>query len=87
MSSQAIACNACQFDLAITLNLLAAFVLWYARNSRWQRKKAKRKMAHPKLPMQRQLNLQHEGKYFDLRAIFDRLNERHFRGTSYAVIK
>ena len=30
--------------------------------------------------MQRQLNLQHEGKYFDLRAIFDRLNERHFRG-------
>jgi predicted metal-dependent hydrolase len=43
-------------------------------------KKTKRKIAHPKLPMQRQLNLQHEGKYFDLRAIFDRLNERHFRG-------
>jgi hypothetical protein len=43
-------------------------------------KKTKRKVAHPKLPMQRQLNLQHEGKYFDLRAIFDRLNERHFRG-------
>ena len=43
-------------------------------------KKTKRKLAHPKLPMQRQLNLQHEGKYFDLRAIFDRLNERHFRG-------
>ena len=40
-------------------------------------KKTKRKIAHPKLPMQRQLNLQHEGKYFDLRAIFDRLNERH----------
>jgi predicted metal-dependent hydrolase len=43
-------------------------------------KKTKRKIAHPKLPMQRQLNLQHEGKYFDLRTIFDRLNERHFRG-------
>src|ERR1043166_1745220 len=43
-------------------------------------KKTKRKVAHPKLPMQRQLNLQHEGKHFDLRAIFDRLNERHFRG-------
>src|ERR1700719_2340667 len=43
-------------------------------------KKTKRKIAHPNLPMQRQLNLQHEGRYFDLRAIFDRLNERHFRG-------
>lgn len=43
-------------------------------------KKTKKKLAHPKLPMQRQLNLRHEGKYFDLRAIFDRLNERYFRG-------
>jgi predicted metal-dependent hydrolase len=43
-------------------------------------KKTKRKLAHPKLPMQRQLNLHHEGRYFDLRAIFDRLNEKHFRG-------
>ena len=51
-------------------------------------KKTKRKIAHPKLPMQRQLNLQHEGKYFDLRAIFDRLNARHFRGRlrGYKVI-
>ena len=43
-------------------------------------KKTKRKLAHSKLPMQRQLNLCHEGKCFDLRAIFDRLNEQHFRG-------
>ena len=43
-------------------------------------KKTKRKVGHPKLPMQRQLNLQHEGKYFDLRANFDRLNERYFGG-------
>jgi hypothetical protein len=43
-------------------------------------KKTKRKAAHLKLPMQRQLNLRHEGKYFDLRAIFDRLNQRYFRG-------
>src|SRR5437762_12998570 len=43
-------------------------------------KKTKRKSAHPKLPMQRQLNLRHEGKYFDLRENFDRLNERFFRG-------
>ncbi len=42
-------------------------------------KKTKRKLAHPTLPLQRQLNLQHEGDYFDLRAIFDRLNDRHFR--------
>jgi hypothetical protein len=43
-------------------------------------KKTKRKIAHPTLPMQRQLNLCHEGKYFDLRKIFDRLNDRHFGG-------
>jgi len=43
-------------------------------------KKTKRKIAHPKLPMQRQLNLQHEGKYFDLRENFDRINQRFFRG-------
>src|ERR1700722_13617538 len=50
-------------------------------------KKAKRKIAHPKrkiarsmLPMQSQLNLRHEGKYFDLRKIFNQLNERHFGG-------
>ncbi len=43
-------------------------------------KKSKRKVATPKLPMQRQLNLRDEGRYFDLRAIFDRLNQKHFRG-------
>ena len=43
-------------------------------------KKTKRKIAHPNLPMQRQLNLRHEGKHFDLRRIFDRLNNRYFRG-------
>jgi hypothetical protein len=43
-------------------------------------KKTKRKAAHPKLPMQRQLNLRHEGKYFDLQQMFDDLNKRYFRG-------
>jgi hypothetical protein len=38
-------------------------------------KKTKRKVGHPKLPMQRHLNLQHEGKYFDLRENFDRLKK------------
>src|ERR1700754_3806363 len=51
-------------------------------------KKTKRKVAHPKLPMERQLNLQHEGKYFDLRANFDRLNDRYFGGKlrNYKVV-
>jgi hypothetical protein len=43
-------------------------------------KKTKRKLAHPKLPMQRQLNLRHEGTHFRLGAIFDDLNRRYFRG-------
>jgi hypothetical protein len=43
-------------------------------------KKTKRKIAHSKLPMQRLLPLQDEGRYFDLRAIFESLNEKHFRG-------
>jgi hypothetical protein len=43
------------------------------------KKKTKRKLAHPKLPMQQQLNLRHEGTHFDLREIFDDLNQRHFR--------
>ena len=30
--------------------------------------------------MQRQFNLREEGRHFDLRAIFDRLNARYFRG-------
>ena len=49
-------------------------------------KKTKRKVAYSKLPMQRQLNLQHEGKHFDLRQIFDDLNERYFRGDRKSVV-
>jgi len=45
-----------------------------------KKKTTKRKLAHPTLPMQRQLNLRHEGTHFDLHAIFERLNERYFRG-------
>jgi hypothetical protein len=44
-----------------------------------KKKTTKRKLAHPKLPMQRQLHLCQEGMHFDLRAIFDDLNQRHFR--------
>src|SRR5207302_10408734 len=48
--------------------------------SKKTKKKTKRKLAHPKLPMQRQLNLLHEGAHFDLRPMFDDLNKRYFRG-------
>jgi hypothetical protein len=44
-----------------------------------RKKTTKRKLAQPKLPMQQQLNLRHEGTHFDLRAIFNDLNQRHFR--------
>jgi hypothetical protein len=43
-------------------------------------KKTKRKIAHSRLPRQGQLNLQEDGRYFDLRAIFERLKQRHFPG-------
>jgi hypothetical protein len=43
------------------------------------KKQTKRKAAHPKLPMQRHLNLQEEGRYFDLQTIFDKVNARYFR--------
>src|ERR1700739_385125 len=43
-------------------------------------KKTKRKLARPTLPMQSPLNLQHEGKHCDSRAIFGQLKKRYFRG-------
>src|SRR6266576_3667003 len=43
-------------------------------------KKTKRKIAYRTLPMQRQLNLPHEGKHFDLGEMFNQLNKRYFRG-------
>lgn len=50
-----------------------------SKGKRTKKKNTKRKLAHPKLPMQRHLNLQHEGRYFDLQEMFDRLNARYFR--------
>jgi hypothetical protein len=41
--------------------------------------KTKRKIAHSQAFAQRQLPFAHEGRYFDLKAIFERLNERYFR--------
>lgn len=33
------------------------------------------------LPMQRQLSFRHEGRYFNLKAIFDKLNAKYFSNT------
>jgi hypothetical protein len=38
----------------------------------------KRKAAYPLLPMQRELPFAHVGRYFNLKAIFEKLNARHF---------
>src|SRR5207244_10751947 len=43
------------------------------------KKRTNLRLAVPNLPMERQLNLRDEGTHFDLRAIFDDLNQRHFR--------
>jgi hypothetical protein len=45
-----------------------------------RKKKTKRKLAQIQLPMQRQLNLRHEGTHFDLWPMFNDLNKRYFRG-------
>ncbi len=39
----------------------------------------KRKISAARLPLQRQLGFQHEGRFFDLREIFDELNAKFFR--------
>jgi hypothetical protein len=51
-------------------------------------KRTKRKVARPRLPLQRQLELETGGRYFDLRGMFDKLNARHFgnRLRGYKVI-
>ena len=43
--------------------------------------KAKRKIAHPKVLLQRQFPFSHEGQYFDLQEIFNRINYLYFRAT------
>lgn len=52
------------------------------------KKRAKRKVSAGELPLQRQLSLGHEGQFFDLRAIFKRLNASHFRNklTRYRIV-
>ena len=42
-------------------------------------KRRKRLVVHSKLPMQRQLPFAHEGRYFNLKEIFHKLNARYFR--------
>src|SRR5437762_14012265 len=51
-------------------------------------KRTKRKIARSRLPLQRQLGLETEGRYFDLRGLFNKLNARHFgnRLRGYKVV-
>ena len=44
-----------------------------------RKKQTKRKISCAKLPLQRQLQFGHEGRYFDLRTVFDKLNAKYFR--------
>jgi hypothetical protein len=48
----------------------------------------KRKLATPKLPMQRQFAFAEQGRFFNLRKIFDKLNARYFgnRLRGYAIL-
>jgi hypothetical protein len=51
-------------------------------------KRTKRKIARSRLPLQRQFGLETEGRYFDLRGLFNKLNARHFgnRLRGYKVV-
>ncbi len=40
---------------------------------------SKRKLSASRIPFQQQLPFAHEGRFFDLKAIFDKLNARFFR--------
>lgn len=40
--------------------------------------KSKRKLSASRLPIQQQLPFAHEGRFFDLKAIFDKVNARFF---------
>ncbi|MBV9490926.1 MAG: hypothetical protein JO069_14575 [Verrucomicrobia bacterium] len=42
--------------------------------------KRKRKISVKKLPLQRCLEFSHEGEYFDLKALFDKVNAEYFDG-------
>jgi hypothetical protein len=48
----------------------------------------KRKVASPKLPLQRQFAFAEQGRFFNLRKIFNKLNERYFdnRLRDYTIV-
>src|SRR5437879_8520963 len=62
-----------------TTRLASTSLFWRIPMAK-KKKQTKRKLAHPKLPMQRHLNLRHEGTHFDLRPMSDDLNKRYFLG-------
>lgn len=50
--------------------------------------KRKRKVSHSRLPFQKELPFGCEGRYFNLKAIFNKLNARYFRNRlrGYAIV-
>src|SRR5258705_10783864 len=50
--------------------------------------RTKRKIVRSRLPLQQELGLDTEGRYFDLRGLFNKLNARHFgnRLRGYKVV-
>jgi hypothetical protein len=40
--------------------------------------KSKRKLSASRLPIQQQLQFAHEGRFFDLKAVFNKINARYF---------
>ena len=48
----------------------------------------KRKVLTPQLPMQRQFLFPEKGRFFDLRAVFDKINAKYFRNRlrDYTII-
>jgi hypothetical protein len=49
----------------------------------------KRKVSTPQLPMQRQFSFgENRGRYFDLRAVFDKINAKYFRNRlrNYTIV-
>ncbi len=59
-----------------------------ATKSKPPRKMPKRKVASARLPMQRQFDFPEQGRFFNLREVFDKLNAAYFRNRlrDYSVV-
>jgi len=59
-----------------------------AAKSKRSQKTPKRKVASPRLPMQRQFDFPEQGQFFNLRDVFDKLNAAYFRNRlrGYSIV-